>query len=134
MSPDWTPDVVDANTEAWEAFTATLDPTQLELERTTRSAPLEVVMRELREERFGSRRHNEFLWWHEFVKARSREVLDGYRPEPVFADWQMQVALKALNGSGGFAKGLTGDVTASSNSRAPQPTNAPEKAHGKEAA
>lgn len=134
MSRDWLPDVVDANTIAWDTFTATLDPTVLELERTTKSAPLEVVMHELRGERFGSRRHNEFLWRHEFVKARSRKVLDDYRPEPVFTDWQMQVALNALNGVGGFAKGLTGDVTASSDSRAPQPTNAPEKAHGKEAA
>ncbi len=34
----------------------------------------------------------------------------------------------------GFAKGLTGDVTASSDSRAPQPAKASEKAQGKEAA
>lgn len=134
MNRDWTPDVVDANTEAWEAFTATLDPTLLELERTTRSAPLEVVMHELRGERFGSRRHREFLWRHEFVKARSRKVLDDYRPEPVFADWQLRVALNALHGVRGFAKGLTGDVTASSDSRAPQPAKASEKAQGRNAA
>ena len=35
---------------------------------------------------------------------------------------------------GGFAKGLTGDVTASSDSRAPQPAKASEKAQGRNAA
>lgn len=131
---DYQPDVVDANTEAWEAFTATLDPTTLELERTNRTAPLEVVMHELRQERFGSRRHRELLWRHEFVKARSRKVLDDYTPELVFTDRQLQIAVVALSGVGGFAKGITGDVSASSDSRAPQPTNAPEEAHGKDAA
>lgn len=134
MNRDWMPDVVDANTTAWDTFTASLDMAALELERTHQSAPLEVVMQEVQQERFGSKRHNEFLWRHELVKARSRKVLDDYRPEPVFTDWQLQVAMNALDAVGGFAKGHTGDVTASSDSRAPQPTKASEKAHGKEAA
>lgn len=134
MNRDWMPDVVDANTIAWDTFTATLDLAVLELERTTKSAPLEVVMHDLRGERFGSRRHNELLWRHELVKARSRKVLDDYKPEPVLSDRQLQIAVDALNGVGGFAKGLTGDVTASSDSRAPKPNNAPRKAQGREAA
>ena len=94
---DYTPDVVDANTIAWDTFTATLDVDLLEMERATRTAPREVALHELQQERFGSRKHHEMVRQHQLVVARSRKVLDDYKPEPVFEQWQLDAAMRALS-------------------------------------
>lgn len=108
---EYTPDVVDANTAAWDVFVSSLDIDSLELERTHSSAPREVVVHDLMGERFGSRRHRELMWRHGLVKVRSRMVLASYEPELVFTAEQLDIARRALAAVGGFAKGISGDET-----------------------
>jgi len=73
---------------AWDNFVAQLDVADLERERMRAG--------DLRAERFGSREHHEVLWLHEVRRGESLRARAAVVAPVWFADWQVNVALRAL--------------------------------------
>jgi hypothetical protein len=86
---EYTPDVVDELTVAWDLFTADIDPVQLERERMR-------VLGSLNKERPGSRQDHEVRWAHELRRLEFRRQLS-LAPVPfAFSERQLQIARDAL--------------------------------------
>lgn len=98
---------MDANQEAWDVFTTTLDPHTLEAERWSHGIDAKTVARD---ERFGAARHHVMVHNHTVrVRAfRSQVERDDSTVRRVyrFTDAQLAVAMRAQDAVTGSAGGL----------------------------
>jgi hypothetical protein len=102
---------MDANVEAWQAFTASVDLEEVQVERWGRG-PKHLAIATARGERFGTRRHAHMLFVHEMNAQRFRLAVDAeaarLRNVFRFTEGQLAVAMRVLEAAERAAAGVVG--------------------------